>query len=288
MTQDRVLPEPRFLSRGGVQEWVEILAEKYPGVFSQERLRVVGVDVPPAEILNARNEVVEPKGGRWELGPGTYQVKFGFEFPEELRRSEIRPQMFWRSSNHRLGCGGRSFWAGTYEKPEDDLLFGAEVVGFYDVMNPYGVVIEQGASLAQVCFARYRRQPIPIVVSDLLVPAQVTEFMGPGEIRRDKTSLPKTKEATARGNKLVLKKNVPYLVEFRGRVFLGSNEVVVPITPRWDELENYKIERLLQYSCLGDPGYKGRLGMLVIPTLDVTLNREEGVARGAKFGVIPF
>lgn len=287
MAQDRVLPEPNFLSRERVKEWVEILADKYPRVFFQDRLQVVGVDVPPAEILNAEGEVVEPKGGRWELGRGTYQVKFGFEFPEGLQRSKIRPQMFWRSSNHRLGCGGRSFFAGTYEKLEDDLLFGAEVVAFYGVWNPYGVVIEQGASLAQVCFTEHGGQSIPIFVSDLLVPAWVGEFLGPGTIGRNITKIPETKEISVIGDKRILKKGVPYLIEFKGRVTLDSDEVLVPITHYGDELKNPKLENLLQYSCLGDPGYKGRLGMLVVPALDEILGIGTGLARVAKFKVIP-
>lgn len=280
-------PKPSFLPQGEVRRIVENLEQRYPRVFSKDRIRVVGVDIPPARILDNRFHPVEPEGNQWKLKPGAYQVRFGFQFPEELRGAGVIPRLFWRSSNHRLGIGGGVFMADADKEIEShaDYFFGGEMVGNYYVWNPHGVVIEVGANVAQACFTS--GSWANLVVSELLKPFQISEFLGAGMIGREKTILPKKEELLPVDGKWRLKKDQPYLVEFRGRVALQNDEVLVPSGHYGDEVKNRAMNFLVQHSCLGDPGYKGRLGMLVVPIWDVKLGVDKGVARVAKHKVIP-
>lgn len=280
-------PRPSFLPQGKVREIVKSLEQKYPQVFSQDRVRVVGMDIPPAEILDNRFRPVETRDGRWELKPGAYQIRFGFEFPDELQKAEIAPQFFWRSSNHRLGVGGGEFAAVVAKEPEGsaDYFFGGKIVGNYHVWNPHGVIIERGANVAQVCFTT-GWQP-HLTVSELLVPAQISEFTGTGIIGQNKTTLPEKNELLPVDGEWQLKRDHPYLVEFLGRVVLEKDEVLVPSRHYGDGVESRVMNFLVPHSCLGDPGYNGRLGMLVVPIRDVKLDVDKGTARVAKQKVIP-
>lgn len=284
---DPTEPRPSFLPQGKVREIVSGLEREYPRVFFQDKVRVVGVDIAPARILDNKFNVVEAVDGRWELKPGAYQIQFGFEFPSELLGAGIVPWFFWRSSNHRLGVGGGGFVPITDKEPEGsaDYFFGGEIVGNYHVWNPYGVVIEEGADVAQVCFTSGSRAHV--IVSELLKPARISEFSGAGRIGQKKTTLPEKEELLPVDGKWRLKRDHPYLVEFRGRVALGEDEVLVPSRHFGDEVENRVMNFLVQHSCLGDPGYRGRLGMLVVPIWDVSLGVDKGVARVAKQKVIP-
>lgn len=281
-------PRPSFFPQEKVREIVAGLEQRYPQVFRQDNVRVVGADIGPAKILDNRlNKVVEAVNGQWELRPGAYQIQFGFKFPDELKEAGIVPQLFWRSSNHRLGVGGGGFVPITDKEPEGsaDYFFGGEIVGNYWVWNPHGVIIEEGADVAQVCFTNgdWAR----LVVSELLKPAQILEFSGAGRIGREKTTLPEKKELLQVDGKWQLKRDCPYFVDFRGRVALQNDEVLVPSRHYGDEVKIRVLNFLSQYSCLGDPGYKGRLGMLVVPFQDVNLGVDKGVARVAKQKVIP-
>lgn len=284
---DPIEPRPSFLPQGKVREIVESLEQKYPRVFSQDRVRVVGVDVPPAEILDNESNVVESVGGVWRLRPGVYQIRFGF-VPGELREIGIVPRFFWRSSDHRLGVGGGKFVADAGDnelRVQDDYFSGEELVGDYRVWNPHGVVIEVGAGVAQMCFTR-GNWANEIVSAELLKPMQISQFTGPGIIGREKTILPDTEVLLPINGEWELKGDTPYLVELRGRVSLQKNEVLVPWLNLEDWRENEKLMFLRRYSCLGDPGYKGRLGMLVVPQRNLNLGADEGIARVAKYGVI--
>jgi hypothetical protein len=276
-----------FLSQGEVRRIVGDLEQSYPGVFSQDRVRVVGVDIPPAKILDNESDIVEPTGDFWRLKPGAYQIRFGFQFPEELRNAGVSPRLFWRSSNHRLGVGGGGFVADVSKEIESfpDYFFGGEIVGNYHVWNPHGVVVEVGANVAQVCFTKGTQANL--VVSELLRPAQILEFNGAGTIGNERTILPNREKVAPVDGVWELKRDKPYLVEFRGRAALQSDELLVPSRHYGDELKNRGMIFLGQHSCLGDPGYKGRLGMLVVPIWDVGLSVDKGIARVAKHKVIP-
>lgn len=280
-------PRPSFLSQGKVGEIVARLERRYPQVFCQDNVRVVGVDIGPAKILDNRFDVVEAVDGQWNLKSGFYQIRFGFQFPEELRRAGVTPRLFWRSSNHRLGVAGWGFVPNTDKEPEGsaDYFFGGEIVGNYDVRNPHGVVIEEGADVAQVCFTTGSHANV--IVSELLKPARISEFLGAGRIGQKKTTLPEKKDLVSVDGKWQLKRDRPYLVEFWGRVALGKDEVLVPSMHYGDRVKNRAMNFLVQHSCLGDPGYKGRLGMLVVPIWDVSLGVDKGMARVAKQKVIP-
>ena len=90
-----------FFSRGALAPIVDAFASCYPQVFRRENLRVVGVDVAPQRITNARGEVVEPLGGSWQLPSGSYQMRFGFEVTKALDDGPFEFSGHWRSSNHR-------------------------------------------------------------------------------------------------------------------------------------------------------------------------------------------
>lgn len=281
--------KPGFFPQEAVRSIVSHLKDDYPTVFLPERIQVVGIDVPPAQILDNGFKLVEPRNGCWNLKKGSYQFQFGFEFPDTLKRQGITPRLYWRSSNHRLGVGGGDFIAHTnYEEKSNfcDLMFGGEIIGNYHVWNPYGVTIEQGASVAQACFTL--GGITSEIVSPLLEPQKVMEFIGSGKIGKEKTTLPERQEVPIKDGRWNLRANSPYLVEFRGQVSLKEDEVLVP-SKHFADLKNKNSLLLGQYSCLGDPGYHGRLGMLVIPVGDgVSLSPFEGIARVAKQQVISF
>src|SRR3989344_8940309 len=100
-----------FLPRDALKEVVvEHLFPLYPDVFNlEERLQVVGIDIPARRITDYRHQEVESRNGQWELRPGSYLIQFGFSLDNLLDNlPQLRPRMFWRSSLQRVGAIGGS------------------------------------------------------------------------------------------------------------------------------------------------------------------------------------
>lgn len=222
----------------------------------------------------------------WFLPKGAYQISFGFTMSEGFRQVGIVPKMFWRSSNHRCGAGGGDFF-GSEENDDyssaSDSLFGGEVMGNYYVQNPYGIIIEQDASIVQLCFTHPGANTL---VSELLRPDKVERFLGPGRIGRSKTTLSQKEDIPPLRDKWFLKMGEGYHVSFTGKVKLPLNELLVPSGHLSDCLSSPNLLLFSQHSCLGDPGYYGSLGMLVVPSIDQEISKRSGIARVAKQQVL--
>lgn len=273
-----------FLSRGALEPIVQAFAFKSPQAFKIENLRVVGVDVAPQSITNARGEIVEPFGGSWCLSPGSYQMRFGFQVPEALDEGPFEFSGHWRSSNHRCGVGGGAI---VWPEEKTEFLGGnleeREVIGNYHVHNPFGIRLEKGAAVAQFSI---KLRGAAMMVSELLKAKRLERFLGVGMIGKDRTVLPPTESVTLQNGSWFLKKGSPYYVEFNGVVDLGD-EVLTPQIHLTDQLNNPLQFLIAKHSCLGDPGYLGPLGMTVVAYRDMFLDLSQGIARVAKHRVFP-
>jgi|GEM_PF-7036003 len=274
-----------FLSRGALFPIVDAFASRYPQAFRRENLRVVGVDVAPKEITNARGEIVEPLGGSWNLPSGAYQMRFGFHVPKSLNDGPFEFRGDWRSSNHRCGGGG---WAIAWPEEKTQFLGGVleerEVIGNYTVDNPFGIQFEEGAAVAQFSI---KLRGAAMEVSELLKPKRVERFLGAGMIRKKRTILPPTESVALQNGSWFLEERSPYYVEFDGVVDLGD-EILTPQIHLTDQLNNPLQFLIAKHSCLGDSGYRGPLGMTIVPDRDMSLDPLQGIARVARHRVLPF
>lgn len=283
-----MLMESGFLPHSAVLEITKRLSLRSPQIFDEKRVSVVGLDIPPSLIIDRNRNVVESKNGAWFLPPGAYQVGFGFDLGKVFVGSGIEPRMFWRTSNQRCGAGGSVFFNINPDKEEAEATrnspFGQQVCANYYVYNPHGIMIERDAALAQLCFA----VPEPdLIVSELLKPAKVEKFAGPGMIGRKKTTLPAKTSVPFENGSWQLDLNVPYFVEFAGLVQLGADEVFTLSRRIADMNALPKILSFFQYTALGDPGFRGKMGMLFVPLLkNVFLTLNDGFTRIAKHKVI--
>ncbi len=279
-------PSLQFLPQQAIEEIIPVLQENSPQVFSRERIQVVGIDIPAREILDNKGNRIELENNHWLLKQGAYQVNFGFQLPTFFYEMGLEPMMFWRSSHHRCGAGGGEIFSQSVNPEFANHLLDGEVIGNYFVRNPHGIVIEKGAGIVQLCFSTHGIWYTQ--VSELLTPKSIRRFTGRGRIGEEKTTLPTTEEIFPSYNGWQLKERVPYLVEFNGAVYLSQAEVVIPTRHYSDLLTNPALFLYSQHSCLGDPGYSGNLGMLIVPMVNVDLPSKQGMARVAKYNVLPF
>lgn len=246
-------------------------------VFSPENLQIVGIDFGPQRITDNSGVTVEPEQGAWTLSQGTYLLHFGGALPDWIHEEGLIPTVFARSTNHRCGAG-IGMVAAQSEHPDGDsrgLLFGGNLIATYDVWNPNGIMIEEGARVAQLSLARQTTMLSPFT---LLHPESVEVFTGPGVIGREKTRVAATQKFTMTDDRWELKPNTGYLVTFAGSVALGPGEVVIPSSHAAVVSNFPKCLALLRYSCLGDPGYHGELGMLIVPVVDLELSPDDVIA----------
>ena len=105
------------------------------------RLLVSGKHLPPARRL-------EPVGGAWLLGPGSYRIRF--QDPVRVPGDAVG-LCFPRSSLLRMGAALYcAVWDPGYEGRGQALLV---------VYNPHGVEVEVGARIAQIVFIRLVEKP---------------------------------------------------------------------------------------------------------------------------------
>ncbi len=279
--------EGGFLPRGALEFVIEQhLRPMHPDIFKPEFLQVVGIDVAPRRILDRDRQEVKPNNGEYDLLRGTYLMMFGFcldEFCEKF--PGLRPRMFGRSSNHRVGAIFNNFIVtrGQHDDLCDEHIMDGEVFGLYDVVNPYGVVIEEGAGVAQLGFSC---GVIPRSVSEHLVPSSVEQFMSPGQIGRLKTTVAETRKITPQQLSLErvgweLEKDTPYFVRLGGAVSIPHDQVYTPSLHRGDDTRNPALLFLSRSTCLADPGYIGSgFGMTLLCTANgVTLGKNDGLLR---------
>jgi len=229
-------------------------------------IKVVGVGVAPTEMRRCNGEPLVPNEGFWEIPPRELiRVEFGIELPTKLAESGITPVLHWRSSNHRCGGGGLDFYATDTEvsdKPSDGVtLLGGKLCGNYMAFNPYGIKVECGVAMAQLSLMVGQATP---EISEPLTVGQIERFDSFGQLTRTRTILPTTTVVEPQKHGWVLKRNTPYLVTFNGQVDLSPTQAIIPSRHLSDLLENPGFFEVSGHSCLGDPGYRGRLGMLVI------------------------
>ncbi len=274
-----------FFSRGALAPIVDAFASHYPQVFRRENLRVIGVDVAPQDITNASGEIVEPLDGSWRLSSGSYQMRFGFQAPKAFDESPFELRGYWRSSNHRCGVGGGAIvWPEEKTEFLGGVLEEREVIGNYHVHNPFGIRLEKGAAVAQFSITL---RGSAMVVSELLKPKRLERFLGAGMIRKKRTVLPPIESVAPQNGSWFLEQGLPYYVEFDGIADLG-NEVLTPQIHLTDQLNNPLQLLIAKHSCLGDPGYRGPLGMTIVPDRDMSLDPLQGIARVARHRVLPF
>lgn len=274
-----------FLSRGALAPIVDVFASRYPIIFSRENLRVVGVDVAPQCITDACGEIVEPLDGSWHLHPGAYQMRFGFQVPKVLDEGPFELIGNWRSSNHRCAAGGEAIvWPEEKTEFLGGVLEEREVIGNYHVHNPFGIRLEKGAAVAQFSI---KLRGAAMMVSELLKAKRVERFLGAGMIGKERTVLPPTESVALQNGSWFLKQGSPYYIEFDGVVDLGD-EVLTPQIHLTDQLNNPLQFLIAKHSCLGDSGYRGPLGMTIVPDRDMSLDSLQGIARVASHRVLPF
>lgn len=259
-------------------EYLRAAVQRLPTrVFSTENLQVVGVDFGPKHITDNSGVTIEPERGAWTLSQGTYVLHFGGALPDWIHEEGLTPTVFGRSSNHRCAAGIGMVVAQS-EHPDGDprgLLFGGDLIATYDVWNPDGIIIKEGASVAQLSLTRQTTTLSPFT---LLHPESVEVFTGHGVIEREKTRVAATQKLPVTDNCWELKENTGYLVTFAGSVALGPGEVLIPSSHTAVVSDFPKSLALLRYSCLGDPGYRGQLGMLIVPVVDLKLSPDDVIA----------
>lgn len=130
--------------------------------YQRDAVQPAGVDLSVSEVrvldspglLGAeerripRGRVLEPTGGAWRLGPGAYRVRF-----REVVEIPVTGVGFCypRSSLLRMGALlACAVWDPGYRGRGEALLY---------VVNPYGVVLEPGARVAQLVIARVYPEP---------------------------------------------------------------------------------------------------------------------------------
>lgn len=284
-----------FLPRDALKEVVvEHLLPLYPDVFKpEEHLQVVGIDIPARGILDNRRQKVEPRNGQWELQRGSYLVQFGFSLPDALLQT-LRPRMFWRSSLQRVGVIGGSIIL-LPEQHDDVPGYGqgfmeGEVFGQYHVENPHGVVIEEGAGLAQLCFSCGGAST---VVSENLKARRLRRFVGPGHIGRTKTTIPEFVEVDLQqlpngrvGWTLI--RGTAYSAELDGVVMVPRNAVLSPAFHQTDLDRNPAFEFLDRSTCLAEPGYFGGFDITLSSFANgVVLGQDDGLLRFTLERVLP-
>lgn len=259
-------------------EYLRAAVQRLPTrVFSPENLQVVGIDFGPVRITDNRGLTVEPEQGAWTLPQGTYLLHFGGALPDWIHEEGLTPTVFARSSNHRCGAGIGMVVAQS-EHPDSDsrgLLFGGDLMATYDVWNPSGIMIKERARVAQLSLTRQTATLSPFT---LLHPKSVEVFTGYGVIERKKTRVAATQKLTMIDDRWELKPNTGYLVTFAGSVALGPGEVLIPSLHTAVVSDFPKSLAFLRYSCLGDPGYRGELGMLAVPVVDLKLSPDDVIA----------
>lgn len=259
-------------------EYLRAAVQRLPTrVFSPENLQVVGIDFGPQRITDNSGVTVEPEQGAWILSQGTYLLHFGGALPDWIHEEGLTPTVLARSSNHRCGAGIGMVVAQS-ENPDGDLrglLFGGDLMATYDVWNPYGIMIKESARVAQLSLTRQTTMLSPF---SLLHPESVEVFTGRGVIEGEKTRVAATQKLTMTDDRWELKPNTGYLVTFAGSVALGPGEVVIPSSHTAVVSDFSKCLALLRYSCLGDPGYRGELGMLIVPVVDLKLSPDDVIA----------
>ena len=259
-------------------EYLRAVLGRLPtSVFHPENLQVVGIDFGPQRITDSSGMIIEPKQGAWALCQGTYLLHFDGALPDWIHEEGLTPTVFGRSSNHRCGAGIGMVFAKS-EDPDGDSrgpLFGGDLMATYNIWNPSGIRIEEGACLAQLSLTRKATGLVPLT---LLRPESIAVFAGSGVIGREKTQVAATQEFSMTGDCWELKPNTGYLVTFAGSVTPGPGEVLIPSSHTAAVSGFPKSLALLRYSCLGDPGYRGNLGMLIVPVVDLELSPHDVIA----------
>ena len=138
------------------------LVVRYIGGARVEQVQPAGVDLTVSEIYEFNEggiisiervklpqyRLKDPENGRYALKPGTYLVRFG----EVIKvPSDCIGIFLPRSSLLRMGATIQSaLWDPGYE---------GRGVGLLIVMNPYGIVLEKGARIAQFILMKMTEPP---------------------------------------------------------------------------------------------------------------------------------
>lgn len=248
-------------------------------------IQQVGIEFQAIAVVDHRGNNLETRGGWWNLNQGSYTIDCGVRIPDWMwQRMNLIPRFFGRSSNLRCGVSV-DFFADRSKEPETPFqaVIRGPITASYRVLTPHGIALEQKANLGQICFSTIE------VLGNIGPPlhaSRVFSLISKGRIGREGTTVPEYREVQPDAQtSWKLAAGQIYIVEVDRDVSLSENEagVLMPINRGDDYSQAFHITS----NALIDPGYKGKVRVLLYVGYDSTITRETPLVRMQKFNVLP-